>query len=151
MSITWHWKTFAELTVSDLYDLLKLRQDVFLIEQDCLYADLDGWDDRARHLLACNGAGELVAYCRAFRSGIKYPGASIGRVITAESYRGQGIGHEMIDRSVAFCREQEPKCAIRIVAQSHLKKFYGEHGFECVSEEFEEHGIPHVTLMLTSR
>ena len=147
-NFTWQWKQFNELTLDELYAVLKLRQDVFVIEQTCCYEDLDNADQTATHLLVQDAARSLVAYQRVFEPGLRYDEASIGRIIVAESARSAGLGGEVVRQGIAHCRERFPNSGIRIEAQAHLGKFYGRHGFESVSDDpYDVDGIPHIDMV----
>lgn len=152
--MTWHCVAFDELALTDLYDLMRLRQEVFVVEQDCVYLDADGYDQKARHLLGRDIEGELVACLRLFAPGVKYPeyftDTVIGRVCTAASVRGTGIGQELMWRGIAEVERLWPGCGIRISAQAYLLSFYGKLGFEAVSESYDEDGIPHVEMVWQS-
>ena len=147
----WHYVTFDNLSLTDLYDLMRLRQEVFVVEQNCVYLDADGYDQNARHLLGRDGDGQLVACLRLFAPGVKYkefPGdASIGRVCTATSARGTGLGQELMRRGIAEAERLWPGCGMRISAQAYLRSFYGKLGFMAVSEPYDEDGIPHVEMV----
>ena len=149
--MTWHWAPFKNLSLTDLYDLMRLRQEVFVVEQNCVYLDADGYDQKARHLLGRDGKGELVACLRLFAPGVKYPAfpneASIGRVCTAASARGTGLGQELMRRGIAETERLWPESGIRISAQAYLLSFYGKLGFAAVSEPYDEDGIPHVEMV----
>ena len=122
-----------------------LRQRVFVVEQRCAYLDADGYDPQSRHLWA-DRAGSIEAYLRIVPAGAKYAEVSIGRVITAPEARGTGLGRELMRRGVAACGAQP----IRIGAQAHLEKFYGELGFRRVSDEYLEDDIPHIEMLRDS-
>jgi ElaA protein len=138
----WHDREFAELTTAELYAIVMLRERVFVVEQHCAYLDADGYDPRARHLWG-ERAGELVAYLRVLPAGEKYAEIAIGRVITAPEARGTGIGRELMRRGLALIGS----AAVRISAQAHLQRFYGEFGFRPVSEIYQEDGIPHLEML----
>ena len=146
-NINWNWKRFADLTVSELYQVLQLRQEVFVVEQRCCYSDIDDWDQDATHLLGTNADNQLLAYIRVFAPNVRFPEASIGRVIISSAARGNGLGHELMDRGVAFCAEEFSDVPIRIAAQAHLTRFYQSHGFHVVGEEYAVDDIPHVDLV----
>lgn len=143
--MTWKIKKFHELTPSELYEILKARCEVFIMEQSCPYLDEDGYDASATHLFA-DDEGKIAAYCRLFHAGIKFPDASIGRVITTSAYRGTGLGRELMNRAIRFVTEDMNEPAIRISGQAYLRKFYESLGFEVVSEEYLEDGIPHYEM-----
>ncbi|WP_309711432.1 GNAT family N-acetyltransferase [Armatimonas sp.] len=148
---TWHWAPFEILSLTDLYDLMRLRQEVFVVEQSCVYLDADGYDQKARHLLGRDGEGQLVACLRLFAPGVKYPefstDAVIGRVCTAASARRTGLGQELMRRGIAEAERLWPGGGIRISAQAYLRSFYGKLGFEAISEPYDEDGIPHVEMV----
>ena len=141
MELTWYERTFDALDVHRLYRILALRQRVFVVEQACAYLDADGVDQVSRHLWA-DRAGEIVAYARIVPAGVKYDEVAIGRVITAQEARGTGLGRELMRRAIAAVAGP-----IRISAQAHLEKFYGELGFVRASEIYDEDGIPHVEML----
>jgi ElaA protein len=147
MLLTWIYKAFDELTTTELYAILQLRSEVFVVEQNCVYQDVDGKDKKSFHLMAWQG-DELVAYTRLVAPGISFPEASIGRVITSPRYRGLGIGITLLEKSITHILETYHTNKIRIGAQLYLKKFY--EGFEFVAEgdEFLEDGIPHIEMVL---
>jgi ElaA protein len=142
VDLIWHLRTFAELTVAELYAIMELRQRVFVVEQNCPYLDADGLDQGSRHLWAQRGDA-IAAYLRIVPAGVKFAEVSIGRVITAPDARGSGLGRELMKRGIAACGA-EP---IRIGAQAHLEKFYGELGFARASDVYDEDGIPHIEMI----
>jgi ElaA protein len=142
VELTWHERHFEGLTVHQLYAILALRQRVFVVEQDCAYLDADGADHASRHLWA-ERSGEIVAYARIVPAGLKFDEVAIGRVITAPETRGTGLGRELMKRAIASCGN----VPIRIGAQAHLEKFYGELGFVRASDLYDEDGIPHIEML----
>ncbi|WP_318511045.1 GNAT family N-acetyltransferase [Photobacterium leiognathi] len=148
--LTWQCLSFAQLTPHQLYDALKLRSDIFVVEQTCVYPDLDDNDreDDVYHLLGYQD-GKLIAYLRLLRPGLTYDNVSIGRVVTAREARGNGIGHELIKQGLANAARLWPNATIEIGAQEHLIHFYRQHGFEQTSDMYLEDGIPHVDMILT--
>jgi len=140
---SWHDRAFAELTVRELYSITALRERVFVVEQNCVYLDADGADPQCRHLWAEDETRAIHAYCRLVPAGVKFPEASIGRVITASEARGQGLGKELMERAIAALGA----IPIRIGAQAHLEKFYGELGFVRASAPYDEDGIPHIEML----
>jgi ElaA protein len=142
-------KTFAELTNYELYDLLKLRQAVFVVEQDCVYLDTDDLDQDAIHVLGFTTAGQLVACTRLLQRGVAYPDyAAIGRVITAAEIRGQGQGRPLMRFSIEELYRRWGVQPIKISAQAHLQAFYASVGFNGVGEGYLEDGIPHRAMIL---
>lgn len=151
---TWSHKNFSQLSLGELYDILKLRADVFVVEQHCIYSDLDshsGTLDRHSktiHLLGYNEKNQLIAYLRILAKGQSYPEyTSIGRVVTAAPERGKGLGHALIEEGLKLCREYFPTESIKISAQQHLHAYYEQHGFRQVSEMYLEDGIPHISMI----
>jgi ElaA protein len=162
MILPWQVKKFAQLTTNELYDILKLRIDVFVVEQTCYYPDLDN-KDRAEgtiHLFAyqenekadknTNGSEpkQLAGYLRILPPGVEYETyVAIGRVIVAESVRGIGLGHQIINQAINICQQYWPDKQIKISAQQHLCAFYQQHGFNICSEMYLEDGIPHISMI----
>lgn len=144
---TWVCEPFDGLSPRLLYALLKLRADVFVLEQQCLYADLDGADAACHHLYAVGAEGQVVASARLVPAGLKFHEASIGRVVTAPSLRGLGLGHALMARACAEVRRIWGEQPIRIGAQAHLQSFYAQHGFATVSPPYDEDGIAHVEML----
>ncbi len=143
----WIEKTFDELTTTELYALLQLRSEVFVVEQQCPYQDMDGSDQKALHLMGYNDANKLVAYTRIFAPGIKFDMASIGRVITSMLVRGTGAGRELMEKSIAVLEARYGKQPIKIGAQQYLHKFYSSLGFRQTSEMYLEDNIPHIEMV----
>jgi ElaA protein len=143
----WIVKTFEELTTTELYALLRLRSEVFVVEQNCVFQDLDGSDEKAVHLLGYDADQELVAYTRLFKAGIKYAEASIGRVVTSKKVRGSGAGRELMEQSIATLEHLFGKGPIKIGAQQYLQKFYTSLGFVQSSEMYLEDDIPHIEMI----
>lgn len=151
MSIVWSCMRFDELTTEDLYRILQLRAEIFIVEQDCVYQDVDGFDQAALHVmgyLPASGEPQLICYSRLIPPGLKYEGASIGRVATKKSERGGGNGKTLMVNSLAFCKDYWPDTAITISAQQYLQQFYTLLGFETLSEPYDEDGIPHIRMQL---
>lgn len=144
-----HWKLipFTQLTNIELYQLLKLRVDVFVVEQNCPYPELDGNDilDGVYHLLGYQG-DTLVACARLLNKGITYPSVSIGRVATLQTARGDGLGHALLHQAIIECNKLWSGESIEIGAQEHLTPFYQQHGFIQTSEMYLEDDIPHVDM-----
>lgn len=146
VKIHWEWFSFSELSTQMLYDLLRLRQQVFIVEQACSYEDIDGHDRDAIHLLGTGENSKLLACCRVLAPGVRFAEASIGRILTAPSVRGQGTGHEVVRRGVDYCEKHFPTAAIRVSAQAHLRNFYRTHGFVPRGDEHTVDGIPHICM-----
>lgn len=147
--LTWQAKAFRELTVDELYALLRLRAEVFVIEQHCVYLDPDGKDahPEALHLLGYADDGALAAYLRILPAGLTYPEVSFGRVLTASAFRGRGLGGPMMEAALMHIERRWPGADIRIGAQAHLLSYYSRYGFQPVSGIYEEDGIAHVDLL----
>lgn len=150
----WHLKKFNELSLNQLYDALKLRVDVFVVEQDCIYPDLDSEQDQldrhadTLHLLGYQDT-KLVAYLRILARGQRYDNhISIGRVVIVEHVRGTGLGHELMSKGLNACEQHFTHHEIKISAQEHLSNFYQQHNFEQVSEMYLEDGIPHIAMVI---
>lgn len=144
--MNWYLKAFNDLSLHDLYDLLKLRQEVFVVEQTCPYLDADGADEQALHLYARNSAGEMVAYARLYLATTDTGYSRIGRVITHEKVRRQKLGIELMQRSIDYLEKYAPQAPIQVGAQVYLLKFYKSFGFEPISEEYLEDDIPHIDM-----
>ena len=138
--------TFDELSIHQLYVILQLRSEVFVVEQDCVYQDIDGKDQKAIHVLGLEGE-ELVAYTRIFAPGIYFEEAAIGRVIVKEGYRKKNYGHQILEASVAAIEDRFKSNKIKLSAQTYLLKFYESHGFKQVGEGYLEDGIPHIGMV----
>lgn len=149
--IIWENKTFSQLNTNELYDLLKLRIDIFVVEQTCFYPDLDDHDrhPQTQHVF-CYQNGIMTAYLRILPKGLTYPDyISIGRVVIAPCARGRGLGHELMRVGLAQCLTCFPNDTVKISAQEHLEKYYNQHGFERVSEMYLEDDIPHIGMLKT--
>lgn len=144
--ITWRCLAFDALSTAELYQVLQLRTEVFVVEQACIFQDMDDADPQAIHLLGMSG-GRLVAYARCFAAGLKFSEASIGRVIVRESMRGSGAGHLLMDQAIACVFALWQEQPIRIGAQARLQKFYTQHGFQAAGAPYLEDGIPHVEML----
>lgn len=139
-------KKFQELTTSELYELLQLRSEVFVVEQDCVYQDIDGKDQKALHVIGVK-EGKIIAYTRLFNSGEYFDTPSIGRVVIKETERKYGYGHNLIKASIKAIVDNYNETTITISAQTYLQKFYESHGFKQVGEGYLEDGIPHIRMV----
>jgi ElaA protein len=148
--LRWQWSRFEDLSLQGLYDLLAIRQRVFILEQGP-YLDADGVDQHSWHLLGRDATGALHAYLRVVDPGIKYDEPSIGRVVTDAAVRGTGAGKALVAEGVAGCERFWPGRAVRISAQAHLQRFYGAFGFVPVGDEYLEDGIPHIEMLRSAR
>ena len=147
MTLHWTTKPFDALTLPELYALLQLRSEVFVVEQTCAFQDIDGHDPVALHLLGHTDTGELAAYARLFDAGRSYAQASIGRVVTSPRYRRQGLGQQLLTQALAQCEAQFGPQPIQIGAQLYLKHFYESFGFVQQGEGYLEDGIPHIYML----
>lgn len=144
--IAWRFVAFDELTAAELYAVLQLRSEVFVVEQACVFQDMDGDDAQAMHLLGTS-AGTLVAYARCFAAGLKFAEASIGRIVTRHSVRGSGAGHALVEKTIICLSQQWGEQAIRIGAQARLEAFYRQHDFEISGPRYLEDGIAHIEML----
>ena len=140
-------KSFDELSPSDLYQILNLRQEVFIIEQDCIYNDIDGADPFAIHLLL-KEEDNLIAYLRFFPPSIKVDDTSMGRIVVKKTHRGTEVGPALINKGIQICLERFPDSAIHIEAQAALKEYYSKFGFEAIGEVYVWDGIDHIEMIL---
>ncbi len=145
--VQWKCVQFDELSPRELYSILQLRTEVFVMEQDCVYQDMDDCDQQAWHVSGMLDE-ELICYARILPPAMKYKTASIGRVITKKSVRGDGYGKLVMEKSLEHCQQLWPSMPITISAQQYLEKFYCELGFETVSDAYLEDGIPHIEMHL---
>ena len=140
---------FAELSVFELYEILALRQEVFVVEQNCPYQDCDFRDQDSHHLMIRGENGKLVASTRLLPAGLAFPNyVSIGRVVSSPSVRGTGIGKILMEKSIEMVRQLFGNQPIKIGAQTYLLKFYESFGFRSTGEEYLEDGIPHTKMVL---
>ena len=146
-NLDWRWKRFDALSLRELQYILRARQDVFGLEQNCVYLDIDGCDEDAFHLAAWSEERAVpLAYARWLDPGIKYAEPSIGRVITTGAARGTGLGRELMRRALVAGALAHPGHGVRISAQSRLERFYAGFGFAVVGERYIEDGIPHTEM-----
>lgn len=146
MEIFWTLRSFKELTPYELYRILNLRNEVFVMEQSCLFLDTDEKDLAAWHLMGWNAGGELCAYARLLPAGVAYELPSIGRVVTAPKWRHIGVGKQLMYRALMYCRDLFGPTSLKIGAQLYLKNFYASFGFEQSGEVYLEDGIEHVEM-----
>jgi ElaA protein len=144
--MNWNLKKFNELTTEEIYKILKLRSEVFIIEQQCIYEDCDGKDKDSYHLYL-EDKGEIIAYLRILKRNVSYKEISIGRVLVKKSYRGKAIAKEMMQKAIRFIEEDLKEIEIRISAQAYLINFYGSFGFKRTTDEYLEDGILHVEML----
>ena len=142
----WRFGRLDGLTAREVHDILQARSAVFVVEQSCVFQDVDGADPASWHLF-CRADGEVAAYCRLVPAGAKFAEPSIGRVVTARAVRGTGMGRSLMREALRRCAGLWPGAAIRIGAQLHLERFYGSLGFVRASEPYDEDGIPHIEML----
>jgi ElaA protein len=139
-------KTFQELTTKELYDLLQLRVDVFCVEQNCVYQDLDGKDEKALHIIGKKN-NKIIAYTRVFKPGDYFKEASIGRVVVSKDERQHKYGYDIMEASLRAVKDYFNETTIKLSAQTYLRKFYNNLGFKEIGEEYLEDGIPHIAMV----
>ncbi|WGF93478.1 GNAT family N-acetyltransferase [Aequorivita marisscotiae] len=139
-------KNFEELSRKELYEILQLRSEIFVVEQDCVYQDIDGKDQRALHIMGWEN-DILVTYARCFQAGDYFDEASIGRVLVRENYRKLGYGHQITDAAIKAIVEKYKADTIKISAQIYLVMFYESHGFKTIGDRYMEDGIPHIAMI----
>ena len=137
-------KAWDQLSRKEINDIFSLRSEVFVVEQECIYQDIDGKDEKADHVLLIIN-NELVGYTRVFNENIYFKEASFGRAVVKKNYRGEGYGHLLVEKSLEHLKTNK-QSPIKISAQSHLKEFYSSHGFVARGEEYMEDGIPHTAM-----
>lgn len=148
--IEWQFSSFDALSNRDLYEVLAQRQNIFILEQTCLYPDIDGYDLDAHHLLGWRTTGgkrQLAAYLRVLAPGVKFEEMSLGRVITTQAARGSGAGRALLAQGIACAESLYPGHRIRIGAQQHLEGFYQGFGFQTISAPYDEDGIMHIDML----
>tara|TARA_B100002003_G_C14017565_1_gene490807 strand:- start:421 stop:858 length:438 start_codon:yes stop_codon:yes gene_type:complete len=139
-------KKFNELSLSELYQILQLRSEVFVVEQNCVYQDIDGKDDKALHIIG-EVNGEIVAYTRCFDKGFYFEESAIGRVVVKDNQRKYGYGHQIMKASIKAIKDHFGTENIKLSAQQYLIKFYESHGFTSIGEGYLEDGIPHIAMV----
>jgi ElaA protein len=144
--ITWVCKKFDELTARELYAILQLRNEVFVVEQNCVYQDADNKDAASYHFMAWEN-GMLAGYTRLIPAGVAYALPSIGRVVTSPKFRGQGVGKLLMEKSIEWTKDLFGKTSIKLGAQLYLKKFYESFGFQQSSDVYLEDGIKHIEMI----
>lgn len=144
------FKHFNDLSLEELHQILQLRAEIFVVEQDCVYNDIDGLDKDAVHQFLKN-EGKVVAYSRLLKPGTRFPDYSIGRVAVSKPERGTGLGIKMMEDAKAYIINEWGATKIKISAQKYLQKFYEDLGFQIVTEEYLEDGIPHFGMVLEKK
>ena len=145
--IKFHARKYEDLNLDEVHDLFALRSEIFVVEQNCAYQDIDGKDKNAVHIIG-KKKNEIIAYARLFDKGDPYSDfASIGRVLVKKKSRGKSLGHQLMGFCIKFLETNNPNCSIIISAQTHLEKFYYKHGFKKQGESYLEDGIPHIEML----
>ena len=148
--MNFEFKHFYELSHDELYDILQLRSEIFVVEQQCIYNDLDGLDKEAVHQFF-KKEGKIIACSRLLHPGTRFPEFSIGRVVVKHSERNTGLGKAMMEEAKNFMTNEWKATRIKISAQKYLQKFYENLGFQVVTAEYPEDGIPHVGMLFEKR
>ncbi len=148
--MNFEYKHFSELSLDELYDILKLRSEIFVVEQNCIYNDLDDLDKEADHQLLRRN-GEIIAYARLLKPGTRFAEYSIGRVVVKHSERGNGLGIRLMEEARKYMVNNWGASKIKVSAQKYLRKFYENLGFEVTTEEYLEDGIPHIGMTYRSQ
>ena len=144
--MNWEVKHYNELSLDEFHDLIQLRVEVFVVEQDCPYQDIDGKDKVSHHLIGTLD-GKIAATSRILPPGVSYDEVAIGRVVMAQSARGKGYAHDMMNASKDFVKKTFGNVPIRLSAQKYLEGYYGSHAFKSTGKEYLEDGIPHVEML----
>lgn len=148
MSIHWNIKHYSELSLDEFHDMIQLRINVFVVEQNCPYSELDGKDKQCFHLIGRDNKNNIAATARILPVGLGYEhDVAIGRVVIGENYRGLQLGHALMKECKNFIAQQYGTVSIRLSAQKHLEKYYGQHDFVSTGKEYLEDGIPHVEML----
>ncbi len=147
MNIKFEIKRFDELSTIEIYNILRLRAEVFIVEQDCVYRDIDNKDQKALHVIGWKNEN-IVAYARLFDAGDYFEKASIGRVVVSKNERQFGYGHDLIKTSINAIEIHYNTKEIKISAQTYLKKFYETHNFKMIGDGYLEDGIPHINMII---
>jgi ElaA protein len=145
-ALTWRWRSWRDLDADTLHAIFKLRSDVFVVEQNCVFSEMDGFDPQCDHLCAIDAQGRLLAYLRLLPPGAKYQEPSIGRVVVAADARKHGLARKAMLDGIKRCGERFPDQPILIQAQQYLERFYLSLGFEAVGAPYLEDGIAHVDM-----
>lgn len=145
--LRWDWQSWQTISPDTLYAILRLRSAIFVVEQDCVFPDMDGRDPACEHLCGWNGARELTAYLRLVPPGVRTPEVSLGRVVVAQDARGLGLGRAVMQQGLLRCARDYAGKPVKVSAQQHLEKFYGTLGFVTVGKPYLEDGIWHVDMV----
>lgn len=146
-NLFWKIRGFHQLNVFELQAIYRLRQEVFVVEQNCPYLDADGKDQFSEHIFGVDDDGRVMAYCRIVQPGVSYPEVSIGRICTHPETRGTGLGKLIMDKALAFIDDKHGKTGVRIEAQEYLRKFYESYGFETTGDIYLLDNINHIEMV----
>lgn len=147
LRVRWAWYRWDEMTPDVVYAAMRLRSAAFVVEQNCVFPDMDGRDPSCAHLCGWDGAGALLAYLRLVPPGVRTPDVSLGRVVVAATARGQGLGRAVMQEGLRGCAARYPGLPVRVSAQQHLERFYRSLGFRTVGAPYDEDGILHVDML----
>lgn len=150
MKISWKIKTWEQLKTNELYSILKLRSKVFVVEQNCVYQDIDDKDKLAIHIFGFVER-KIIAYSRLFNKKEYFKETSFGRAVVESANRGKGIGDMLVEKSLLTIKEKYKEQKVKISAQAHLVNFYKKHGFKTIGKEYLEDGIPHIAMLANIR
>lgn len=145
-ALAWRWHAWRELSGDAVYEIMRLRSAIFVVEQHCVFPDMDGRDPACEHLCGRDTAGELAAYLRLVPPGVRTPEVSLGRVVVAPSARGRGFGRAVMQEGLRHCAARYPGKPVKVSAQRHLEAFYQSLGFATAGEPYLEDGIWHVDM-----
>ena len=145
--ITWTWRAWRTLDADTLYAFLRLRSEIFVVEQNCVFLDMDGLDSQCEHLCGSNEAGTLIGYLRLVPPGVKSPQPALGRLVIKRNARGQGLSRTAIEHGLRRCAERYPNQPVFLSGQQHLEAHYASMGFATISAPYLEDGIWHVNML----
>ncbi len=148
INVEWEIAEFNLLTATKIYEILKARSEVFVVEQKCAYLDVDGLDQKSFHIIGWAKPNTVAAYLRLIPPGDVYAEPAFGRILTTAPYRGKGLGKKLLEVGIKYAYQKYPNCSIKMSAQLYLEKFYQNYGFVKTSEPYDEDGIPHIDMLL---
>jgi len=151
MKIDWTWKKFEDFSGAEMHEMLSVRENVFVVEQECAYLEADDLDKQSWHLIGRNPSGILIAYARITFPGSKYDEPTFGRVLTVQKSRGIGLGRKIIKECIKKSNSEYPGMSVRISAQTYLIKFYKDFGFKIVGQPYDDEGIEHIDMLLIQK
>lgn len=149
MHLDWQIKHYRDLSLNEFHDIIAIRIEAFVVEQNCPYQDLDGKDKKCYHAFCRDGKGNIISTARIVPPGLIYDSPAIGRVVIQEEFRGSGLGHDLMEECMKFCFLEFGETPIKISAQKHLENYYAKHQFASTGKEYLEDGIPHVEMLYT--